>query len=124
MFASLNNRRSRVLALAAGITGFLLLLAGYTVVSLLANRGESANAERAQDEEFPTTRVFAQQAPLPAPPARPVRDLTGEIKPDELVLGVAVNGQARAYPLNVLDGMHSRKVFNDTLAGRPIAVTF
>lgn len=37
------------------------------------------------------------------------------------VIGVAIGGEARAYPLRVLDW---HEVCNDTLAGEPIAVTY
>lgn len=37
------------------------------------------------------------------------------------VIGVRLNGQARAYPVNVLNW---HEVVNDTLGGRPIAVTY
>ena len=40
---------------------------------------------------------------------------------DDRVLGLLVNGKARAYPLQVLN-VH--EVVNDTLAGVPVAVTF
>lgn len=41
----------------------------------------------------------------------------------ELVLGVVVNGQARAYPLGRMAGMN-RSVVNDELGGKSIAVTW
>lgn len=41
--------------------------------------------------------------------------------PDDLVVGIALNGAVRAYPLLVL-GNH--EVINDTLGGKPIAVTY
>jgi hypothetical protein len=41
--------------------------------------------------------------------------------PDDLVIGVALGGVARAYPLRVLDW---HEVANDTLAGVPIAVAW
>lgn len=45
------------------------------------------------------------------------------IQGDELVLAVEVNGQARAWPLNVMTGPE-REVFNDELGGRSIAATW
>lgn len=39
----------------------------------------------------------------------------------ELVMGVAINGQAKAYPVNVL---RFREMVNDELAGWPILVTW
>lgn len=41
--------------------------------------------------------------------------------PDELVLGVEINGDARAYSLPFLSG---HEIVNDTVGGRPIAVTW
>lgn len=40
---------------------------------------------------------------------------------DELVMGVAINGEAKAYPVSVLNG---REMVNDELAGTPILVTW
>jgi hypothetical protein len=42
---------------------------------------------------------------------------------EDFVLGVEINGQARAYPLNMLNSPR-RHVLNDSLGGRPIAVTW
>lgn len=41
----------------------------------------------------------------------------------ELVLGVVVGDEARAYPINMLTGP-SREIINDTLGGRAIAATW
>ena len=44
-----------------------------------------------------------------------------ELRTDELVMGVTVNGESRAYPLESLRG---REMVNDELGGLPILVTF
>lgn len=41
--------------------------------------------------------------------------------PEELVLGVAINGDARAYSIPFLSG---HEIVNDTVGGEPIAVTW
>jgi hypothetical protein len=41
--------------------------------------------------------------------------------PNELILGVEINGDARAYSIPVLSG---REIVNDTVGGRKIAVTW
>ncbi len=41
--------------------------------------------------------------------------------PKELVLGVEIDGQARAYSIPFLSG---HEIVNDTVAGHPIAVTW
>lgn len=46
-----------------------------------------------------------------------------QILPKELVLGVEVNGVARAYPINMLTGPE-REIINDELGGKAIAATW
>lgn len=41
--------------------------------------------------------------------------------PDELVIGVAIDGEAKAYPITLL---RSREMVNDEIAGTPILVTW
>ncbi|HAV63871.1 MAG TPA: hypothetical protein DCY13_16090, partial [Verrucomicrobiales bacterium] len=54
-------------------------------------------------------------------PFIPAGEATAEIvRDDELVLGVVVNGEARAYPVNQLTGPR-REIINDTLGGVDIA---
>ncbi len=45
------------------------------------------------------------------------------IAANELVIGVTVNGQSRAYPINQLTGPR-REIINDTLGGTAIAATW
>lgn len=44
-----------------------------------------------------------------------------EYAPEELVLGVSFDGESRAYSTALLSG---HEIVNDTVAGRPIAVTW
>ncbi len=44
-----------------------------------------------------------------------------EYAPDELILGVEFNGEARAYSVNLLS---RHEIVNDTVGGRQIAVTW
>ncbi len=46
-----------------------------------------------------------------------------QLQAAELVLGVVVDGAARAYPINMLTGP-SREILNDILAGTAIAATW
>ena len=46
-----------------------------------------------------------------------------ELSENELVLGVEMNGEARAYPINMLTGPR-REIINDTLGGVAIAATW
>ncbi len=83
-----------------------------------------ARVQDNMDQDFRPRVVFAHALPaitkLRVYTAQEAQKL---LRPDELVLGVVVEGQARAYPINSLTGPH-REVFNDTLAGRPIAATW
>jgi len=45
------------------------------------------------------------------------------LNPNELVLGVSVKGQRRAYPINMLTGP-SREIINDRLGDQAIAATW
>lgn len=46
-----------------------------------------------------------------------------DVNDNELVIGVEVDGQARAYPINQLTGP-MREIINDTLGGTAIAATW
>lgn len=59
------------------------------------------------------TALIAPQQPASQPPPG--------LDPDSPVLGVFVNGVARAYPLLALLGP---ELVNDELGGEPIVVTF
>jgi hypothetical protein len=50
-------------------------------------------------------------------------DVKDEVRSNELVLGVVVNGKARAYPINQLTGP-IREIINDELGGSAIAATW
>ncbi len=49
--------------------------------------------------------------------------VSGEVTENELVLGVEINGEARAYPINMLTGP-DREIINDHLGGVAIAATW
>ncbi len=50
------------------------------------------------------------------------RDLADELySPDELVLGIELNGEARAYSVPLLS---RHEVVNDVVGGQPVAVTW
>lgn len=45
----------------------------------------------------------------------------GQMEPSERVMGVSIDGEHRAYPLNLLS---RHEIVNDILGGQPIAVTW
>lgn len=83
-----------------------------------------AAASDAANPPFKPRRVLAK--PLPAIVDAPVvaaSKAANVVNDSELALGVVVNGQARAYPLNMLTGP-KREIINDTLGGVRIAATW
>lgn len=72
---------------------------------------------------FEPIRVLPQHRALTNPPLLHGDDVQDEVRDEELVLGVFVGSEARAYPLNMLCGP-SREIVNDTLGGTPIAATW
>ncbi|MEQ9689115.1 MAG: DUF3179 domain-containing protein [Bauldia litoralis] len=48
-------------------------------------------------------------------------DAAGWLNDEDLVFGVSINGDARAYPLRILDW---HEMFNDTIGGVPVALAY
>ncbi len=69
----------------------------------------------------PRVVVNREFKPLVDPPI--VAADQANVLPDELVIGVHINGEARAYPINQLTGP-SREIINDQLGGIAIAATW
>ena len=51
----------------------------------------------------------------------PAEQATVQMEPEERVLGVSIDGDHRAYPLNLLS---RHEIVNDTVGGVPVAVTW
>ena len=51
----------------------------------------------------------------------PAEAATSQMTPTELVLGLSIDGDHRAYPLNLLS---RHEIVNDTVGGEPVAVTW
>lgn len=58
--------------------------------------------------------------PLNAPKVIPAAEATG-LQDDDVVFGALLNGQARAYPLRILDW---HEMVNDTLGGIPVVLSY
>lgn len=56
-----------------------------------------------------------------SPVMAPVSEATGWMESDELILGVEIGGDARAYPIRILS---RHEVVNDVVGTKPIAVTW
>jgi hypothetical protein len=74
-------------------------------------------------EEFLPVYAVDKQPPITQIRIASVAEISNEVVDDELVIGVVVDGHARAYPINGLTGP-AREILNDTLAVQPIAATW
>lgn len=74
--------------------------------------------------EFQPQRYILPEEPFTEFPIVPAAEANHALEAAELVLGVVLGGESRAYPLNVLNEMPRRKVVNDTLGGLAIIATW
>ncbi|MBT4867357.1 MAG: DUF3179 domain-containing protein [Planctomycetaceae bacterium] len=83
----------------------------------------SAVAQSQSERDFQPKRLLAVQRAIKDAPSIKAKQVRGQVANGELVLGVVVKGEARAYPINMLTGPR-REIINDTLGGQPIAATW
>lgn len=76
------------------------------------------------DPPFKPERYIRPREPIVEITVRPRGEAEDKLHSDELVLGITVGDESRAYPINQLNHEAARKVLNDTLGGRPIVVTW
>ena len=80
-------------------------------------------AAQDKDPDFKPRRAVDPFSPITEFPVKRVREARDALDPSELVIGVTVDKQARAYPVNMLTGPQ-REILNDTLGGKAIAATW
>jgi hypothetical protein len=75
--------------------------------------------------QFTPRRLMPKQDPILIDKYRiaTIAEAISEVTDEELVLGVFLNGEARAYPLNRISGP-KRELLNDKVGGQSIAVTW
>ncbi|MBC8355500.1 MAG: DUF3179 domain-containing protein [Planctomycetes bacterium] len=100
------------------MTNFRLIAFGGLAMILLAI---THSAFGQVDDYQPKTVLRKPIRAITDPPTTSAH--TAEIGDNELVIGVEVNGQSRAYPINQLTGP-SREIINDELGGTAIAATW
>lgn len=88
-----------------------LFIVGWGVISL------------AREEAYEPVKLLPPQPTITSSETKPVAEVGDQLNPTELVLGVTVNGQSRAYPLNMLTGPQ-REIINDNLGNKAIAATW
>lgn len=95
------------------------VLGGIGVLGVFAVLGANLLAQR----RFEPVKVVPPFKPITQVPVKSVKDARNDLNPAELVLGVTVGKESRAYPINMLTGP-SREILNDTLGGTAIAATW
>jgi len=89
-----------------------------------SNQSNSVPASGNENEEEYQIITLLPRDAIPAiddPSFLSAADADSEYAPEELVLGVAFNGDARAYSTSFLS---SHEIVNDTVGGQKIAVTW
>ena len=95
------------------------------VVDVAFSNAVFAQPDRRREDarEFqPRTLMSPRRAIVEAPFIR-AEQVKGQVDSTELVLGVVVEGQARAYPINMLTGP-SREIINDRIGQTDFAATW
>ena len=114
-------RQLAALALCAPLLGGSLLLAQNNSMSdeeVEQHRREPDGPQDRSDFTFLSEEGF----PLNVDPKIVTAD-EADIGDDDIVMGVVINGAARAYPVNYMNGPYD-EVVNDTLGGEAIASTW
>lgn len=89
----------------------------------LAPTERNAKPMPAAEKEYNIVTLLPRDA-IPAidsPRFYSAAEADAEYDPDELVLGVSINGESKAYSTFLLDG---HEIVNDSVGGRKIAVTW
>jgi len=108
--------------IAAGVIGYQRGLFSTDEVDVFGGGPDPLTPATNVDEYNPRT-VVRPFPPITDAPVLKVNEVNGQVTDQELVLGVEVNGEARAYPINQLCGP-DREIINDTLGNRAIAATW
>jgi hypothetical protein len=97
----------------------LIFLGGTLILAACASAVESGSTS----EEYEIITLLPKDAipSIDRPRFYSAQEADTEYDPDEVVIGVEFNGDARAYPVGLLS---SHEIVNDMVGGRPIAVTW
>lgn len=76
---------------------------------------------RIDDRPYDTTEVACQCIPATDNPAVSTAEEAAWLDDDDIVFGIEINGEARAYPRQI---MEVREMVNDTLGGRDLGIPY
>lgn len=113
-----SRRRPGRLQLAG--VGIRALGAGVAIAALLVPPAIPGEEDEGTSLRIVGREIAAAHPPLDAPSTRTADD-DDHMRPDDVVVGLALPGGARAYPWWVLKNRHT---VNDTLMGEPILIAF
>ena len=85
-------------------------------------KNEQPSKQALEEEYFPSSFRAAPRDAFPVlfnPPMGGVNDGDRILQPNEWVIGIALKGEAKAYPVDVM-GFH--ELINDVVGGTPITV--
>ncbi len=103
----------------------LMIMALSGCANLTRQQADTATADASRDSTpvFNPHRVVPSQPAIIDAPFVTASEVNRQVYDKELVIGVEINGEARAYPINALTGP-SREIINDTLGGQAIAASW
>ena len=125
-FNNITMKNTIIVALCLGAIGFStfrILNHQQLAIQKPLGSGALAYSESVSNGEFEPQQVVPPFDPITDAPFMAVSKVTDQVLDSELVLGLELNGEARAYPINMLTGP-SREIINDTLGGVHIAATW
>ena len=102
---------------------FLKMLRDRFDLKLIITQPDTFGGRNRKKRIIPPVKTFALENNIPLEQPEILKDerLTDKIRALEPVLGVVVNGEARAYSMWHLD---AHEIVNDVLGGVPIAATW
>lgn len=118
-----SHRNTLLLLLGAIVVGYFLLRRPTedVIVSSPANPTQATLAVAQRTLEIVTLLPRDAIPAIDNPRFYSAAEADAEYAPDELVLGVSLNGESRAYSTALLS---RHEIVNDTVGGRKIAVTW
>ena len=87
----------------------------------VSTRSRAGRSSATTDGKLITVRPRDTIPAILEPVFAPLKEASKWMESDELVLGIEIDGDARAYPIKILSW---HEVVNDVVAGRPVAATW
>ncbi len=100
-------------------------IVGWVVVAATAMLQTHVGAQEPETKQrdFRPRRLIPEQPPIVQFEVREVDEVANTLDETELVIGVAIGEETRAYPINMLTGPR-REIINDRLSDTEIAATW